>query len=390
MKFKYSFLPLILCIACSVDGPTELPDHIKNLENLTVYPMDVEPTKKIQFEQKQTFGDTDDVFIGRFTSTSVDEAGRVYIADGQELDIKVYGPEGQLLTRLGREGQGPGEFLNLSNVQIKEYRIFAYDNNQQRAVVFSTDSLVYSYTVNIADNRQDFEELQEGYISGYYVRSDDAFLFRFTRYTHSGNLSDWDIYENTGLYYLLDKDGRVMSEKLFEMNYSNEVIIPVGGMSFGRPVDFYGKSLIALSKDDYVYSAWTEDFLIKVFNPKGEYERAFYYDYERLPLTMASAYDSGTNELIVESMPSMELPDRLPALDDMFVDDENRIWVSVISDDRKAYTWWILDEFGELQTTFTWPRKSEIKKVMRGNLYTLETEEETGLQMVVKYQIEWR
>ena len=389
MKLKYSLLPLFLFLACSVDQPTQLPDHIIDLENLTVHSVDAEPTKNIQFEQKQTFGDTDDVFIGRFSSISVDEAGRVYIADGQGLSIKVYEPNGQLLTQLGREGRGPGEFLNLSNIQVNGIKVFAYDSNQQRAVVFSTDSLTYNYTVNIANNRQDFEELQDAYLSGYYVRNDNTFLFRFTRYSHPGNLSDWDIYGNTGLYYLLDKDGQVDSEKLFEMKYSNEVIIPAGGMSLGRPVDFYGKSLTALSNDDYVYAAWSEDFLIKVYNPKGDYERAFYYGFETIPLTVSSARDSGTNELIVESMSSMELPDRWPALDDMFVDDENRVWVSVITGDRTAYEWWVLDEFGELQATFTWPGNSEIKKVMRENLYTLETEEETGLQMVVKYQIEW-
>ncbi|MDR8393825.1 hypothetical protein NC796_21915 [Aliifodinibius sp. S!AR15-10] len=83
----------------------------------------------------------------------------------------------------------------------------------------------------------------------------------------------------------------------------------------------------------------------------------------------------------------MDLPDRWPALHTMLIDDENRLWIATIVDDREVYRWWVLSEEGKLLARFDWPRDHPIEDVKNGNLYSVETSEKTGERNVIRYRI---
>lgn len=57
-------------------------------------------------------------------------------------------------------------------------------------------------------------------------------------------------------------------------------------------------------------------------------------------------------------------------------------------EDFEVYEWWILEETGELITTFEWPRDERIEVIKNGKMYTRQTDEESGLQQVVRYRAE--
>jgi len=72
----------------------------------------------------------------------------------------------------------------------------------------------------------------------------------------------------------------------------------------------------------------------------------------------------------------------------MKIDDLDRLWIATTVEDMSVYEWWVLEETGELITKFKWLRDEPIEVVKNGYMYTRETEEETGLQTIVKYRIE--
>lgn len=47
--------------------------------------------------------------FGRVESVIADAAGRLYVADGMALEVRVFEPDGRFVRRLGRQGSGPGE-----------------------------------------------------------------------------------------------------------------------------------------------------------------------------------------------------------------------------------------------------------------------------------------
>lgn len=57
-------------------------------------------------------------------------------------------------------------------------------------------------------------------------------------------------------------------------------------------------------------------------------------------------------------------------------------------DNFDVYDSWILEETGELITKIEWPRDELIVLIKNGKMYTRETDDETGLQQVVRYRVE--
>lgn len=377
-------------MGCGAQETDQVPEAYRHLENLTVFPAEKEAPQKINLEREQSFGDTDETLIGRMGDVTVDDRGRVYIADNQKKRIFVFEPDGQLIAELGRGGQGPGEFVELTAMHATSNELFVFDRNKQESIVFSLASLSYSHTILLAGNRDEIPELEGALLNRYYlIRVDNSFLAQFSAPNTAAGRRDWDKIENRIHIYLLDEDGVIGSGKLFDRTSSYQVLVPLGGRTVGMPVSFFGTLLTALSAHDHLHVAWSEHLLIKRYSPEGEYQDAFYYPIQRAPLKPESEFPRADRELVNEAVRSMDLPEKTPALDGMLFDDENRLWVSTVVDNVDVHEWWVLQDSGELITRFEWPRDEPVEVVKNGYIYTRQTDEETGLQQINRYRFEW-
>ena len=387
----YFFLFLIIS-GCTEEKSTDLPAHIekKNLENLTVYSLDQEKDYQIRLEQQQEFGDYEDVYIGNIVDAGADHSGRVFLADNRESNIKVYNTEGSLIKKLGQPGQGPGDFQNIRDIQIKNDQLYVHDGSQQRSVVFNLDNLEYSHNINLAENRNNYDELRGSAMPAYFVLGDGSFIMKFSSFDYSAGRNDWDQATNKGAYYLLNEEGEIISDKFYEMKSFTSVFIPAAGRpTLDVPIPFfYGEALEALSPDNKFHLAWSQDLLIKTFDQEGEYQRSFYYPYEGVSLDEKSIIEAGYSETILfNHLDELNLPERWPVIDSMIIDDENRFWLAVITEDKDYFEWWVLQDTGEFITSIELPRDIKIMDIRNGHLYAHETDSETGLEKVIRYQI---
>lgn len=379
---------IVLWIGCSNQQSIELPAHVEDLENLRVYSPDVEPAYQIHLEREQTFGETEEVLIGTPGQLVVDNSGRVYISDTQKLTVHIFQPDSNYLVSFGGEGEGPGEFHWVGNMDIQSNQLFVFDPNQRGVNVFTftpePHSIPeYSHTINLSGENWK-RVAEEGFMSpGLHSIRNDGSLLLVSRNSPLLYREDPE-FQGHIQYYLLDKEGTNVSDKIFELRMPEHIVTEW----FTLPPPFYGRGLMALSADDHIFSAWTDDFLIKVHDSDGNYQRAFYHPVTKSALSRDEAINSmDDHEQLQNAVRSIQLPETWPALNQMFIDDKNRIWVATIVDDLEVYDWWILDEYGELLARFTWPRNQAIRLVKNDYLYTPETEEETGLQQIVKYRI---
>ncbi|WP_420447681.1 6-bladed beta-propeller [Candidatus Palauibacter sp.] len=58
----------------------------------------------------------DELLFGRIASIAVDDAGRIYVLDGQALNVRVFDPTGAYIETLGGPGEGPGELGTAGSV----------------------------------------------------------------------------------------------------------------------------------------------------------------------------------------------------------------------------------------------------------------------------------
>ncbi len=384
----------VMCLSCSSEDVPNIPERAQKLDNLMVYSAEANPAGEIQLIPDQIFGSTDDVLIGRLGSVTVDESGRVFIADLDQHTIHVFEPDGRYVTRLGGEGRGPGEFLLGPNLEVVSNHLYAFDRMQLRVSVFSPDSLTPSYALNLNPKNVDrIEELTGYYMSWILFRSEGTFLACFSQPLYIDpeqpeyNLED----EKYVKCYLMDAEGRITDGKILEMRDIRFLrgTVKKGDFSPGVFRDFATRSLLTLSEEDQIYTAWSDFFLIKVYDSKGNYLRAMYYPYQNVRLTKENAllkiHSEYSKNVITRNLDA--LPNTWPALSSMQIDDENRLWISTIVEDFNVYEWWVLENTGELITKFEWPREKPIEMVKNGYVYTRETDEETGLQQLVRYRI---
>lgn len=79
-----------------------------------------------------------DVF-GRVTAIQVDEAGRIYVFDGQAQELRVFDAAGAHLRTVGRKGGGPGEFRQVIGMAWgPEGNLWVVDPSNNRVSVIDT------------------------------------------------------------------------------------------------------------------------------------------------------------------------------------------------------------------------------------------------------------
>lgn len=119
------------------------------------------------------------------------------------------------------------------------------------------------------------------------------------------------------------------------------------------------------------------------------YVRAIYQPLENRPLNRNEVLNKYADR--TEPWRSMvrndAMPETWPAFSTLLADDENRIWAALFDDDDEIWNWRIFTQEGELYASFNWPRTKQIQEVKNGYVYTRETDEETGLAQVVKYEV---
>lgn len=378
--FTYLFILSILN-SCSGDSVDELPNHIQSLENLTVYDIEASPKSSISLSKLTQFGNSDDVPIGRISNVDVDDTENVYISEGSRGNqaIHVFNSEGTYLKQIGRSGEGPGEFLSIFDMKVYKNRLFVLDRNLLRIQIFNIDDYSLFGQASLKPSQWDRSGDQTmTFPDNIFGLNDSTLLASFNHLT-------FDI--DTKSYYKLDFEGNVISDRIFTHNYIKHLEDPSSLSYFYDP--FGGRGLAVLSSNNNIYFSWSEEMLFKVYNSDGSYLRAFYYTFPNSPISQKEALNFYENEEFKSALKYDGIPDNWRAFEHMLIDDEDRLWISTITDNQDVYNWWVMDKSGNTLAKKVLSRSQEIKKVQNDTIYSLYTEEKTGLQHIIKYSIEW-
>jgi len=96
--------------------------------------------------------------------------------------------------------------------------------------------------------------------------------------------------------------------------------------------------------------------------------------------------DNYENDEMRSAIRGETMPETMPVFDQMHLDDEDRIWFAMVTEDEDEREYRLLDYEGEQLAAFTWPDGRNIQAIKDNYVYTLE-ENEMGLHEIVKYSI---
>src|SRR6056297_685668 len=406
------FIVMLIASACTGQSQeSSIPEHLNDLQNLVVIEQNSLPETSVIFTRDLVINDNDSIKTwfndvtsggfafggsGWFAGIEVDDAGKIFIGDRYDNVINIFDSTGKYLQRLGGEGRGPGEFTCILDIKIHSVQLFAFDYFQVRSTFFSLDSHDLIEVRDVYTNRTpDREELRGWPSRPVSLISDDLFIVSYKNEMKNANYGT----ENYNLdqeilvrYYVVDREGKIRSDMIDELKDMKNITAVVDGNHLFNlsPLPFLQQPMISISNEGYIYTANSDEPLIKMHNENGDYIKAFYIPIERRLIVrdeiikQFAGDDKENTDLLLEA----ELPEKWPALSQIVIDDESNLWVSTISADNSQHEWLVIDKDGELITTFDWPSNEPIEAIKKGMMYTRQTDETTGLQRVIRYSIQ--
>jgi len=298
---------------------------------------------------------------------------------------------------VGRSGNGPGEYSAGPFPVIRSDQLFLLDIRKSRVNQYSIVDLELLREINInPTNKDSFDELVNSQFNQIYVVNEKKLLVRLSTFVRSFSENPAELKDDKQIYFYLMGDDARLTRPLTEAVPLFEITGKVPKQfQFEGPFrrvtpkpQLFTKPIVTVSEKGNIYTAMSNQLLVKKYSSGGDYQSAICHPFDHLKMNREDAVNSQITTLLADIVSQNDLPETWPAMDDMLVDDEGRIWVATIVEDLSAYEWWVLEESGELITKFEWPRDESIEVIKNGKMYTRQTDEETGLVQVVRYGIE--
>lgn len=160
-------IPVLLAAGCD-PTESEAGPHLDRAPLLTL----VEGTR---------LGDFDDPDRGfsRVLGLAVDDQGAPWIVEGSVPEIRRYGPDGSVEARIGRRGEGPGEFMSVQRFGVQGDTLWTFDSSLMRITLLDRTGNVLS-TATVEGIPVPLPEAT-GYVSPYQMRPDGLFTGSMNR-----------------------------------------------------------------------------------------------------------------------------------------------------------------------------------------------------------------
>jgi len=257
------------------------------------------PELQIIFEEDLTIGakeGDENYMFGNQVFVNTDDDGNIYVTDGDRRTVRKYDSDGNFLQSIGRLGQGPGEFQDMSEVRFNsEGNIYLNDLETQRLSFFSKEG---NYLKGIKFPTR-FERV--------VINSKGFFIARSVDNVELGNSKKWDYF-----YGLFDENFNLMAEFLrlpqevnVNKNNSKDSIAQVLADSLSERA-FQPYVNYVLDKNDLLYFGYPENYEIKVYSSAGKLRKIIQRDFE--PLEIA-----GRDKEYFEQNQSLQLGNKMPA-----------------------------------------------------------------------------
>lgn len=362
-RFGVVAVAAVLAAACSRDASPDGSEATDAMGGST----DLRPWAAgpwVEAEVEATSGD--DVFLSAVWDIGVDSRGHVYLIDSGDDGIMVLNPDLTHDRTIGREGEGPGEFLYTARLQLLSGdSLMVWDSRLQRSTVFASGSEEPAYLHSPATpERIDTAWRLPGSVR-YIARSSPSF---------TPDASDEG--RTQVLRYVREDAGQLMDEVIAEYPDDEGLVfrspgrVMVGGHPFGR------ESFVAMHARERVVLATSDAVGVRIINTGGQVEAAF--EYETTPIRVTGKeLDLAAGEAMdpLDDVLRDGAPYDWPALTGLVVDDEGRIWLGVRKPDRSFVEWAAFAEDGTHLLSVNLPTRFEVHAVRGGRIIGVATDE---------------
>ena len=346
----------VLASACAGDGsPDESGEPDATGGSADIRPWAAGPWVEAEIEAMSG----DDVFLSSVWDIGVDSRGQVYLIDFAEDGIMVLSPDLTHDRTIGREGEGPGEFLYPSRLQLLPGdSLMVWDSRLQRSTVFAAGSDEPAYDHSPATpQRIDAAWRLPGSIR-YMARSSPFF---------TPDASDEG--RTQVLRFVREEAGRLLDEVVAEYPDDEGLVYRRPGSVMVGPHPFGRQSFVEINARERIVLASSDAVGARIIDFRGQVESAFAWETAAIRVT-AEELDRAVEEAMdpLDEVLRDGAPYVWPAVTGLAVDDEDRIWLGIRKPDRSFVEWAAFMEDGTHLLSVDLPVGFEVHAVRGGRI----------------------
>jgi len=383
--FIFSLIVFMILSACSKKPESaarvEIIDGIKYVHNTEI---PLHPNKTVTFEEDLSIGGEDDegnIVLFRPSRFIVDQNENIYITDSQDQVIKVFDPNGRYMWIIGAKGEGPGEFKSVGHQTfLTDGRLLVMDSMARKISIFnSSGEFIESYQWQKQLGRLQFATDSSCIVAEYTFEGDkplEGRRFYIKEYDFKGN-------EIRLFGEFVPQEMKVHAERNFAV---------------GIRVPHSPQSVFASDqKRQCLYHCLNDKYNIEVFDKTGKVFKKIDRPYEPVPFTSKDAekfrarYENSRNENMKKIAKNITMPQIKAITPRMLVDDLGNLWVATHEqkeeEDRTFTAYDIFNTDGYYEAK-VWIDKGP-SLLMKGKMYRMDTDEETGYRFLKRYRIIW-
>jgi hypothetical protein len=293
--------------------------------------------------------------------------GGFVVANDGSRELVLFDVEGREVRRIGREGDGPGEFRGLGSVQVLPPDTLAvFDRSHQRLNLFTSDGrLVGGGTYLPADARR--LGAMRRLTSGRWVaRSDDRVLpvrpgemARDTVSYHAAFVTNGGIERGTALA----RSGGMMTTSIVLQGRAGAREAAFGPRALW---DSYGACLLVMEGDRPLVEVWREgEGKVGAIELPLERRRVAASEVEEWVALLLEEVPSELHPSMERALSEAPRPEFLPLASAVKLDPQGRLWIQEWQPPRGPGTgWWVVDAGMRSMTPLTLPVSGSPFRVM--------------------------
>ena len=364
MRSQVNIISVILLLSVSMvliscqNQKNEWKGTIEEVNGVTVIKNPKEPMYKddaFSLEEELSIGEAErkeEYMFSSIRAVAVNDKEDVYIVDAKENHIKMFDKNGDYLKTIGRTGQGPGEFNQITNIQITpENELMVHDRYTRRLIFFSLEG-DYLRTVLLKEIQASIINVNPkgNYLVKTYVFDSPPLRFATELKVYSPDLA----FIRT-----------IAKDKFWNAN-----------------VPLQPHMALVFLPSDLIICGSRESYEFKILDSEGKTVRKVSKDYVPIEINEEEKKKRRLAQI-------SELPRFFPAFQDFSVDEEGRIFVQTFEryeDEEKFY-------FDVFNTEGKYIAKVALNALPQcwknRKMYTIE-EDEDGYQYIKRYKLIWK
>ena len=262
MKRTIFVVPVVLLILISIffvscsSNKDGWQGEVEEVDGVTIVRNPLEPYYgefSIELEDDLEIGNDEDPNHQFYSVAGIalDSEQNIYVLDSGNHRVQKFDKDGYYLLTIGREGEGPGEFMRLYSVYIDDEDII-YLSDRRRIQIFNNEG-AYKKSLTLENRIYDFFIDTDGNLITYIIQSDGEGSKKYlVKYDEQGKIvnriaeySDVESVQSRG------NDGRTYSFKAYHQYNYWPYLFPISKAQFiyAYPSDYVITTVTAMCCD---------------------------------------------------------------------------------------------------------------------------------------------